>query len=342
MNRRPTLKDVAALAKVHHTTVSLALRNHPSIPETTRARIRALAEKIGYRPDPMLASLMHYRRSQQPQQRQSVIAWVTNFPTRNRWRQTRVFQELHDGAAARADQLGYKLEEFWLRDEGMSLARAQQILRTRAISALLLAPQPEPDAELAMDWSDFSAVTLGYTLVKPRLHLVSNHQFASMTRLMQRLTLLGYKRIGLALPTKLDQRVQHGWVGAYLAEQLPLPLARRLPPWVFTSFSTTELKRWLTRHRPDAVITPTEAIWEAIPSLGYRVPDDIGLAHPSVPSPDDGRSGIDENSRAIGAAALDLLSGLWQHHERGVPTEPHFLLIKGRWVQGRTVRDIAR
>lgn len=339
MNRRPTLKDIAILAKVHHTTVSLALRNHPSIPETTRARIRSFAESIGYRPDPMLASLMHYRRSQQPLQRQSVIAWVTNFPSRNRWRQTRVFQELHDGAAARADQLGYSLEEFWLREEGMSLGRAQQILRTRAISALLLAPQPEPESELPLDWTDFSAVTLGYTLVKPRLHLVSNHQFASMTRLIQRLILLGYKRIGLALPAKLDQRVQHGWVGAYLAEQLRLSRARQLPPWVFTTFSTADLKAWLIRHRPDAVITPTEAIWDAIPRLGYRVPGDIGLAHPSVPSPDDGRSGIDENSRAIGAAAIDLLSGLWQHHERGVPVEPHCLLIDGRWVQGRTVRS---
>jgi len=338
MNHRPTIKDVAALAGVHHTTVSLALRNHPSIPEATRARIRVAAEKVRYRPDPMLASLMHYRRSQQSRQRQSVIAWVTNFPTRSRWRQTRVFQELHAGASARAERLGFKLEEFWLRDQGMSLARAQQILRARAISTLLLAPQPEPDGELALDWSDFSAVTLGFTLARPRLHLVSNHQFASMTILLQRLHALGYNRIGLALPLRLDQRVHHGWLGSYLAGQIPLPRTRRPAPWLFDEFSNAGLKTWLRRARPDVVITPTERIWDAIPKLGYDVPGDIGLAHPSVPAPDDGRTGIDENSRAIGAAALDLLSALWQHNERGIPREPHSLLIEGRWVAGRTVR----
>ena len=36
---RITLKMIAARAGVHITTVSLALKDHPSLPETTRQRI---------------------------------------------------------------------------------------------------------------------------------------------------------------------------------------------------------------------------------------------------------------------------------------------------------------
>ena len=47
MNRpRVVLADIAKKAGVHVTTVSLALRNSPRLPEATRTRIRALAESI--------------------------------------------------------------------------------------------------------------------------------------------------------------------------------------------------------------------------------------------------------------------------------------------------------
>ncbi|MCC6415203.1 MAG: LacI family DNA-binding transcriptional regulator [Opitutaceae bacterium] len=338
MNRRPTIKDIATLTGVHHSTVSLALRNHPSIPEATRARIRAAAQKIGYRPDPMLASLMSYRRSQQPSQRRPVVAWVTNFPTRARWRQTRVFLDCYNAAVTRADQLGFRIEEFWLREGGMSSHRARQILATRNISALLLAPQPQPGMKLELDWPAYSAVTLGYTLIEPRLHLVSNHQFVSMILLFQKLQELGYRRIGLALPLDMDLRVHHGWLGGFLAEQVSQPRTQRIQPWIFQDYSRNALAVWLKRARPEVVITPTERIWDDVAALGYRVPADLGLAHPSVTAPDGGRSGIDENAREIGTAAMDLLASLWQHNDRGIPAEPRRLLIEGRWLPGATVR----
>ena len=56
--RRVTLADIAKRADVHVTTVSLAMRNHPRLPEETRKRIQALAEEMGYRPDPMMRALV--------------------------------------------------------------------------------------------------------------------------------------------------------------------------------------------------------------------------------------------------------------------------------------------
>ncbi|MEQ9261399.1 MAG: LacI family DNA-binding transcriptional regulator [Roseovarius sp.] len=48
MKKRVTLSDVAREAKVSNATVSLALRDSPQIPQSTKRAIRATAERIGY------------------------------------------------------------------------------------------------------------------------------------------------------------------------------------------------------------------------------------------------------------------------------------------------------
>lgn len=47
MPRPVTMKIIAAQAGVTQATVSMSLADHPRIPATTRARIRALAERLG-------------------------------------------------------------------------------------------------------------------------------------------------------------------------------------------------------------------------------------------------------------------------------------------------------
>jgi LacI family transcriptional regulator len=61
--RRVTLRQIARTARVSVMTVSYALRDRPEVSPTERARLRALAEKLGYRPDPLLTHLMQHLRS---------------------------------------------------------------------------------------------------------------------------------------------------------------------------------------------------------------------------------------------------------------------------------------
>ncbi|WP_322799176.1 LacI family DNA-binding transcriptional regulator [Thermoflexus sp.] len=58
---RVTIKDIARAVGVSHTTVSRALRDSEEINPETRARIRAVAESMGYRPNPVARALQGRR-----------------------------------------------------------------------------------------------------------------------------------------------------------------------------------------------------------------------------------------------------------------------------------------
>lgn len=53
-----TIKDVAQLAGVSHTTVSLALRNSPSITEDTKTKVLSAAKQLNYHPNHLARSLV--------------------------------------------------------------------------------------------------------------------------------------------------------------------------------------------------------------------------------------------------------------------------------------------
>jgi len=50
-DRAPSIRDVARLAGVSYQTVSRVLNHHPSIRETTKARVTQVMEEIQYRPN---------------------------------------------------------------------------------------------------------------------------------------------------------------------------------------------------------------------------------------------------------------------------------------------------
>jgi len=57
MERKPTIKDVAKLAKVSHTTVSRALNDRPRVSLRTKDRILGVARRLNYQPNVAARSL---------------------------------------------------------------------------------------------------------------------------------------------------------------------------------------------------------------------------------------------------------------------------------------------
>ncbi|OAM90036.1 hypothetical protein AW736_09605 [Termitidicoccus mucosus] len=337
-NRRVTMRDIAKVAGCHYTTVSLALRNHPGLPKKTCERLRALADKMGYVPDPMLASLTSYRTSLRPASFRAVIGWITNHPTRNGWRNVKIFEDYFLGAEKRAQSLGYQLKEFWLRESDMTTERVSQILRSRGINGLIVAPQPEATMAVDIDWSLFSAVAIGYSLTRPHLHLVCPNQYRGIRMAMSEIAARGYQRPGFVMARTSDERVENNWSAGFLTSQHMLRDEDRVPPLLLDAWDNTRFKEWLAQHRPDVLITKYEEVPVALQRMKYAVPRDIGVVFLTLVEPGGKRSGIYENPGKVGAGALELVTSLMRQGERGIPDAPQQLLIETSWIEGQMVR----
>ncbi len=338
--RRPTQKDLAREAGVTQATVSLALRRHPDVSAGTCERIQAIAQRLGYCPDPYLAGLSAYRKSRRPVKFQASLAWLSNYPEGETWRNFPAFRGYYDGANTRARELGYRLEEFRLQTRGMTCARMEQILSARNIGGILVAPQPRAGMKLAFPFDRFSAVTFGYTLAEPQLHIAALHTYRSMEMAFRRLVALGYRRPGLALAAESDRRADRNWSAAFWSEQRELPEKHRLPLLLGQPLERKTFLTWFKRHRPDVVLAIWPEVRDWLREAGVDVPAQVGFALLTVPDSGALYSGIWENPNLIGAKAVEFLIDLVHRSERGQPDVPLCMLVAGTWVEGRTVRAL--
>lgn len=337
---RVTLKDVAAAAGVHRTTVARALNNHPGIPAETREKIQALAAKMGYSPDPALSALATYRVGKRPPAYHGVLAWLDMYETRNG--AARVFKHHFNGAYERARQLGYRLESFWAREPRTSAERLSTILRQRGIQGIVISPLPHPGATIELKWDWFSTVALSSTVISPRVHLVHSAQYETMRELVQLAYDRGYQRPGLINDLENDARVRGAWSSGFLSSIRGASFSNR-SEGIFSitntsdSLSKPKLLRWLKSHQPDVLICIHTDPRDVLTECGYRVPQDIAClwveAHIRGPA----ASGAHPRSESIGAAAIDLLTSCINRGERGIPERQLRVLVGAGWQEGTTI-----
>src|SRR5436190_18409472 len=192
MTAAVSMKEVASKAHVSVMTVSRALKNNPRVALATRERILEATKDLGYRPNPMVTALMRSRRKRCSMPRSAVLGFITAFESRHGWRRSPLNLEFFNGAFAAAEQHGYHLEEFWIREPTVSPERLCQILRTRNIPGLLIAPMPVPDDRLQFDWDNFAVVALGHSLAFPAFNRALDQQFHSMRLAFERIHNSGY------------------------------------------------------------------------------------------------------------------------------------------------------
>lgn len=333
-------RALAALAGVCQTTVSLALRGDPSIPAATRERIRRLAAKAGYRPDPRVAGLMARIRRGRDRAARDCIALLVDAADREGWLDRDYVRRQHEGMAARAAELGFRTEPFFLRAPGMTPARLDRILHARGIRALVLAGPKRAELDLsALRWHDRACVTISYTWDDPAVDRVSSHHRHNMDVVLGELEARGHRRIGLSLQPHELTAVDRNWLSGLLVMQHRLPAARRLPVFVgrhepadFPAFAA-----WMRKWRPDALVTLSgwEETW--LRRLELRTPEDLG--HACVNRPEDSRvAGIEEDHALVGATAIELLVAQLQRNDYGLPARPRLTLIHGAWREGETLR----
>lgn len=341
MMKRVSIRDIAVKLGMHHTTVSLALRDSPLLKKETKEKIRALAEKLGYRPDPMLSALIAYRQFKRPPAYHGVLGWIHNWPSLKQQLEVPTYRDYHEGARAHSEKLGYSLQEFWMREEGMSPAKMQRILRARNVQGLLISPLPairgDPaiPSDLGFDFKDVYAVAFGYSMQPAILHLVTSRHEQVIDLLMENIYRLGYRRPGFCVAMSNDSVNNNIWAAkwAYFLSEHPdvTPIPR------LDDHSRKSIAAWLKRNKPDVVVGFSHLL-PIVESLGYRVPSDIGLASLAVDQRDPRISGIDQNDAIIGKAAVDVLVGIMHRGEKGPPGTRIRTLVDGNWFEGKTLQ----
>lgn len=334
-----TLQDVADHADVHRTTVSLALRDHPSIPPVTRDRIKAIAAKLGYRANPLVTALMRSRRTGKAV-KHAVLAYVTNHPTRYGWRPPALHEpDFFPGAAKRAEELGYKLEHFWMAEPGLSAARFSNILSTRGIHGLIIGRLPDFLYRLDLAWERFSAVAMGLTLQSPRLHHVAENHYFTTYYAMEQCLARSYRRIGLVFSTPNNYpRVGDRWLGGYFSQLHHLRPSERIPPYEQGPDNAAAFQQWFRRWKPEAILASrAELVIAWLEAAGLRVPHDVGLVELRNEQPELGHAGLYHDPGRIGALGVEMLVGLIHRQEIGIPFAPHETLLPGEWREGTTL-----
>jgi LacI family transcriptional regulator len=347
--RQITTRDIARESGYGQSTVSLALRNDPRLPEATRRHIQETAAAMGYQPDAGIARLMTRVREGRLRTEAQPLAYVICWESLESHFRYEAYRLFRAGAEARAREFGYYLEDFWVnREGGLSGARLAQVLRTRAIPGMLIAPVAVPydhpgrhGQRVDLPNADFAAATIGYSLLSPAPHRATHDHALGAETAVGRLLAAGYRRIGYVSSEAVHARVEGRWLAGYLLAQHALPTRDRLPPLLlggFTSRHTRPLEKWLVRWKPDALVAlEYEELLGCLDALKIRVPADMAIAHLDAAVAGRPCAGIDQRSRDVGAAALDMLLAQIHRNERGQPSLRKTVLLEGAWMDGPSV-----
>jgi DNA-binding LacI/PurR family transcriptional regulator len=218
------------------------------------------------------------------------------------------------------------------------------MLQARAVRGHLIAPFPQPVYTHELDWSHLICVGLGYVFNDHALHRGTHNHFRGSYLAYERLSQLGYRRIGLMLDREQNSRVNYLWLGGYLAAQYKTGGPRLEPLLTTTGQEVRQVKSWMKRTRPDAVIGFGPGQFFALQHLGYEIPGDVAYAALDVEQTRlthvEAVAGINQNLQLIGATAIDILVSQLYHNELGLPQRPVFSMIEGYWVDGRTAPAI--
>jgi len=340
--RRVTMQEVARAAGVHQTTVSLALRNDPRLPAETRARLQKGAREMGYTPDPMLAALNAYRGAKRGIGAPVTMAFVLDLKDRRELAALYPHRMFLEGARERAQEIGYKLEVFYLASHtDAAVARLERTLRARGITGGILGAFVDREISFQMAWEHFSVVLIESEQLNLALHMVANHQLMVTRMAVRRLRELGYRRVGIAVGAREEFYLQQAFTAGYFVELAQPPELPRLPPCLlapapFSKIGSTVLS-WVRANEIDAVITNWHAVPRMLRQKGLRVPGDVVVATLDF-SPEEGpNAGMRQNHRVVGQRAVEQLAILMKTNRRGLVASPNHTLIDGEWVDGSDV-----
>jgi len=340
---RVTLSDIARETGYSRAAVSLALRDHPSIPQSTCERIKAAAKRLNYRPNPLIAKLLAETVRTRYNNRGSVIAYLDTQPLWKGWQDHR--PPGFGAASQRAAEYGFNLEYMPLHDASIPPKKLNRMLWTRGVAGLVIpALDWSPgtgERTLPIDWEKFSCVEIDDTMIVPALNRVMHNHLSGIWKALDAMEALGYRRIGLCMTSHVDLATHHRWYAGYLAWRVMRGFDGELQPFIEEKLDAAPLCRWLRQERIEAVLAPGTDVFEILLECGIDIPGKLGFASLDIWGPDASRvSGIDQRRDVLNCMAVDLLVTLVNRNSKGIPEHPTSWSYPGQWQSGETTRRV--
>ncbi len=336
----PTIRSLAKLANVSPATVSLALRNDVRISAKVREQIKALAEKEGYRPNPIVSQLIAQVRTGKAKSYQCTLA-VINTAEHLKDAEEHTVLRWNRASMLRSEALGYSVDHFVLAKEPLRPERLATILETRGIRGLVVTG-PFHDAELSEKymplWDRFAAIVLGERPVGTDLSCVINDQYNTVRQGMVKALELGYRRPALCVHPFVDEILERRLTGGFLVEQGALPVKQRLRPIDYSSDGKARFQQWFRKHQPDVILTLHTEVREWLEEIGVAAPDQVGLIHLDHEPDLADWAGMCQNHDHAGQAAVDMLVGKLHRNELSFSSFSQCITIRSKWQAGPSVR----
>ncbi len=341
--KRVTMSDIGKKAGVSKNTVSLALRNDPQIPETTRQRIQRIAQTMGYQRNPIVSHLMAQLRSKSPTQPKATLALINANEAPDAFKKHPTIPTYVEGCQRRAQHLGYGLDTFWLHDPELNGERLNRILKARGIRGIIivgLMNQNHLPRAFASIWENYPCVVTGVRTRQPALPFACTDHHILTLRAFEKAVAIGYKRPALVLDETIDHLVEGRFTAGYLIGQNAIPSAHRILPFHQIEAAKKDplvFKQWLDQNKPDVIFTLFNIVRAWLDQFGYKVPNDIGLIQLEWREDRPEWAGMNQHNDRAGEAGVDMAVSMIHSGESGIPVYPRATLIGPTWVNGQTV-----
>lgn len=341
--KRPRLKDIAERGDVTAMTVSNALRGAANVSEDTRRRILALAEEMGYVPDPAVSRMMSYLAGRKGKRVfQNSIALLNTSEDPGFMEREAPLARFQRFACERAEELGYRVEPFWYHQPRTSPRRLAGILKARGIEGVILSSSGRADTELAFECDAFSFVALGDTIVKPKVNRVMEYHFNNGVSLVRELLQLGYRKLGFVFNDDVQRMHALRHKAAALCHLDQVAPDEHVPIFEYKKWNDRTFWSWYKTHSPEVVVSNRSEALEALRRKNVAVPEETGFAQLELVDERESVAGMKTRFHLLGRAAVELLVGQLHSRELGAPEAPKTVKIEGSWHAGPTVVKQAR
>lgn len=340
MRSNSSLRSIARLLDISHSTVSEALRNSLRVKASTRERVLKAAREVGYHHNPLAGALMSEMRRSRSDAFRPVIAVVDlDRPALPLGNAAHFHRELTRGAGTRAVELGFRIEPFTIGRDDLLDRQLDAILQSHGIHGVFLLPGSENPHLMKLDWTRYAGVYAGHFIETPALHSVCSDHYRSMMMTLHQLCRLGYHRPGLVLNRLDDERLLYRWEMAFRGYHNHHDCLTWLPPLIVPEITRLEFCAWFERAQPDVVLCHRTDAIEWMESCGASVPRTHGFCCLDITANAVPCAGLDLQPWLLGVRGVELLVAQIRRNECGLPEIPSTTTVPAVWVDGPTLRQ---